>query len=74
MYAMVRTPLANAIGVIIEYMSIQGWKHWEAIKHVFRYLRGTKDVQLTFRLANLTEVEGYNDSDYVGNIDNQKST
>jgi hypothetical protein len=60
-----RPDLAYAIGVVSRYMSNQGWKLWEAIKHIFGYLRGTEDAQLTFGLANLTEVEGYIDSDYA---------
>ena len=60
--------------VVSRYMSNPGWKHWEAIKHILRYLRGTKDARLTFGSNNSTEVEGYTDSDYAGNTDNRKST
>ena len=76
MYTMVvtRSDLAYAVGVVSRYISNLGWKHWEAVKHIFRYLRGTEDAQLTFGLANLTEVEGYTNVDYVGNSDNRKST
>ena len=76
MYAMVATrpDLAYVVGVVSWYMSTPGRKHWEAVKHIFRCLRGTKDAQLTFGSAKLTEVEGYIDSDYVGNTDNLKST
>ena len=76
MYAMVATQpnLAYVVGVVSRYMSNPGKKHWEAIKHILRYLRGTKDAQLTFGSANPTEVEGSTDSDYVGNSDNRKST
>ena len=46
----------------------------QTIKHIFRYLRRTKDAQLTFSSANPTKVEGYINSDYAGNTDNRKST
>ena len=36
-----------------------------------RYLRGTKDMQLTFRSRHPTEVEGYTDSHYVENPNNE---
>ena len=55
-------------------MSNPGRKHWEVVKHILRYLRGTKDARLTFGSNNSTEVEGYTDSDYAGNTDNRKST
>ena len=76
MYAMVATrpDLAYVVGVVSRYMSNPGRKHWEAVKHILRYLRGTKDARLTFGSNNSTEVEGYTDSDYAGNTDNRKST
>ena len=76
MYAMVATrpDLAYSIGIVSWYMSNPGRKHWEAVKHILRYLRGTKDARLTFGSNNSTEVEGYTDSDYAGNTDNLKST
>ena len=76
MYAMVvtRPDLAYVVGVVSLYMSNTGQKHWEVVKHILRYLGGTKDAWLTFGLNNSTEVEGYTNSDYAGNMDNQKST
>ena len=76
MYTMVATRpnLAYGIGVVSRYMSNLGRKHWEAVKHIFRYLRGTGDAQPTFGSANPTKVEGYTNSDYAGNTDNKKST
>ena len=49
MYAMVATrpDLAHAIGFVSWYMSNPGWKNWEAIKHILRYLTGAKDARLT---------------------------
>ena len=65
MYAMVATrpDLAYVVGVVSRYMSNPGRKHWEAVKHILRYLRGTTDARLTFGSKNSTEVEGYTDSD-----------
>ena len=76
MYAMVATrpDLAHAVGVVSRYMSNPGRNHWEAIKHNLRYLKGAKDARLTFGSNNSTGVEGYTDSDYARNMDNQKST
>ena len=76
MYAMVasRLDLAHAVGVVSRCMSNPRWKHYETVKHVFRYLKGTKDAQLTFGSVKPTEVKGYTYSDYAKNTDNQKST
>ena len=76
MYAMVvtRPDLAYVVGVVSRYMSNPGRKHWEAVKHIFRYLRGTKDAHLNLRSTNSTEVEGHTNSDYARNLDNRKLT
>ena len=43
MYAMVctRPDIAHAVGVVSRYMSNPGKQHWEAVKWILRYLRGT---------------------------------
>ena len=69
-----RPDLTHVIGVINQYMSNLERKHWEAVKHILRYLRRTKDAWPTFGSNNSTVVEGYTDSDYAGNTDNRKST
>ena len=54
-------------------MSNPGKKHCEAVKHIFRYLRGRENLQLTFRSGYPIELEGFTDCDHVGNPDNRKS-
>ena len=46
MYTMVATwsDLAYVIGASRWYMSNPRKKHWEAVKHIFRYLQGTEDL------------------------------
>ncbi|CAM8980353.1 unnamed protein product [Rhodiola kirilowii] len=50
MYAMVctRSDIAQVVGVVSRYMNNPGKQHWEAVKWIFRYLRGTTDVGLCF--------------------------
>ena len=76
MYAMVATrpDLAYVVAVASRYMSNPEPKHWEVVKHILRYLKGTLDGQLTFGLAISAKVEGYTDSDYARNPNNRKST
>nr|GEX83882.1 retrovirus-related Pol polyprotein from transposon TNT 1-94 [Tanacetum cinerariifolium] len=75
MYAMVctRPDLAHAVGVVSRFLSNPGKKHWEAVKWIFRYLRGTSKLGITFGNGKPTLV-GYTDSDLAGNKDNMKST
>src|ERR1044072_5483685 len=45
MYAMVctRPDLAQAVSQVCKFMSKPGKQHWEAVKWILRYLRGTPD-------------------------------
>ena len=76
MYTMVaiRPVLAYVVLVVNWYMLNPRWKHLKAVKHIFSYLRGTKDAQSTFGSENLIEVESYTDSDYARHPHNRKST
>ena len=50
MYAMVcaRPDIAHAVGVLSRYMNNLGKEHWEEIKWILRYLRGTVTHALCF--------------------------
>ncbi|PKI41932.1 hypothetical protein CRG98_037682 [Punica granatum] len=75
MYAMVctRPDIAYAVGVVSKYMSNPGKQHWEAVKWIFRYLRGTTERALCFEGKNMV-LNGYVDVDLAGDLDKRKST
>nr|GFA54552.1 retrovirus-related Pol polyprotein from transposon TNT 1-94 [Tanacetum cinerariifolium] len=75
MYVVVctRPDLAHAVGVVSRFLSNPGKKHWEAVKWIFQYLRGTSKLGTTFGNGKPTLV-GYTYSDLAGNKDNIKST
>nr|GFC51744.1 retrovirus-related Pol polyprotein from transposon TNT 1-94 [Tanacetum cinerariifolium] len=75
MYAMVctRPDLAHAVCVVSRFLSNPGKKHWEAVKWIFRYLRCTSKLGITFGNGKPTLV-GYPESDLAENKDNMKST
>ncbi|RVW20652.1 Retrovirus-related Pol polyprotein from transposon TNT 1-94 [Vitis vinifera] len=75
MYAMVctRPDIAHAVGVVSRFMSRPGKQHWEAVKWILRYLKGSLDTCLCFTGANL-KLQGYVDADFAGDIDSRKST
>ena len=68
MYTMVATRLdiSHAVGVISRFMHNPGRSHWNVVKHVFRYLAGTKDHGILFGPNPTTCVVGYTDSDFAG--------
>ena len=45
MYAMVctRPDIAHAVGVVSRFLKNSGKEHWEAVKWILRYLRGSSD-------------------------------
>ncbi|MCO5598123.1 hypothetical protein L7F22_052215 [Adiantum nelumboides] len=75
MYAMVATrpDIAFAVGVVSRYMSNPGKKHWEAVKCILRYLKGTKDLCICFGKSE-TSMHGFTDADFAGHPDCRKST
>ncbi|KAE8721509.1 hypothetical protein F3Y22_tig00015910pilonHSYRG00102 [Hibiscus syriacus] len=77
MYAMVctRPDLAHAVSQVCKYMSKPGKQHWEAVKWIFRYLKGTVGHGIVFGSQRDNPlVVGYVDSDYAGDLDNRRST
>jgi hypothetical protein len=75
MYAMVctRLDIAHAMGVVSRYMNNPGKEHWEALKWILRYLRGTATHALCF-VGSHTFLQGYVDSDMAGDKDSRRST
>ena len=67
-----RPDLAFVTGLLGKYQSNPGIEHWRLVKKVLRYLQGTKCLMLTYRRSNSLHIEGYSDSDYMG--DDRKST
>ena len=74
MYAMVATgpDISHAVGVISRFMHNPDRLHWNAVKHVFRYLASTKDHGILFGSNPTSGVVGYTDSDFVSCVDSKK--
>ena len=55
MYAMVctRPDIAHAVGVVSRFLSNPGKEHWEAVKWILRYLKGTSKMCLCYGGAKL---------------------
>ena len=51
-----------------------GRSHWNAVKHVFKYLAGTKDHNILFGPNSTLVVVSYTDSDFADCVDSRKST
>ncbi|KAJ4712638.1 Retrovirus-related Pol polyprotein from transposon TNT 1-94 [Melia azedarach] len=75
MYAMVcsRPDLAQSVSVVSRFMGEPGKEHWQAVKRIFRYLKGTFDVGLIYGGDTQCLVTGFSDSDYAGDVDSRRS-
>jgi len=73
MYLMVctRPNVAQAISVVSRYLACPGRGHWEAVKWIFRYLKGTLNAHLEFGGNGI--LTGYVDSDFGGDLDKRRS-
>ena len=68
-----RSEICFAKGIVSRYQSNPRQEHWTAVKHILKYLRGTKDYMLAYKAVNLVPM-GCMDFDLQLDRDNNKST
>ena len=75
MYAMLctRPDICYSVGMVSQYQQNPGPKHWQAIKHILKYLRRMRDYMLVYRCEDLIPIS-YIDSDFQLDLDFRKST
>ncbi|KAL5565857.1 hypothetical protein UlMin_029021 [Ulmus minor] len=77
MYAMVctRPDLAYSASLVSRFMSNPGKDHWEAVKWIFRYVKGASDVGLLYKRCESASAKlvGYVDADFAGDLDKRRS-
>ena len=75
MYVMLctRLDIYYSVGMIGQYQSNPGPKHWQAVKHILKYLRRMRDYMLVYRCEELIPI-GYIDSNFQSDLDFKKST
>ena len=71
-----RPDIAHAVGVLARFNANPGMEHWKALKHLCRYLQGTKDVKLCYQPdpSSPERFTAYADADYAGELDSRRST
>jgi len=76
MYLMVSTrpDIATAIGILSRYLKNPGPRHWEGVKRVFRYLKGTVDHGIRYNIAKSKQPIAFCDADWAGCLDTRRST
>jgi hypothetical protein len=74
MYLMVctRLDIAHAVSFVSRYLSCHSRVHWEAVKWILRYLKGTANGHLEFGRSDAKQT-GYVDSHFRGDLDKRWS-
>ena len=74
MYAMlyIRPDIYYLVGKVNRYQSNLGPKHWQAVKHILKYLQRMGDYMLVYQCEDLILI-GYTYSDFQSNLDFRKS-
>ena len=72
-----RPDITFTVNKLCKYMSNPGEVHWRALKHLIRYLQGTKQLGLFFNFGVPSAVDGihgYTDASYADCPDTGRST
>jgi len=75
MYSMLgtRPDIAYSVACVSRYASNPTPAHMQAVKRIFSYLKGSLDLELTYR-GDLADLVGYSDSDWGGDPSTFRST
>ncbi len=57
-----RPDITFAVSTVAQYLENPGWEHWEAVKRIFRYLGGTRDLRLVYG-GDVADLVGFADAD-----------
>ena len=62
-----RSYIAFSVNLLARYSSAPTLRHWNGVKHLLRYLRGTSDIGLFYSQVPKPELLGYTDTGYLSN-------
>ena len=69
-----RPDIAFAVSTLAKFTSRPTEAHWTAVKHLLRYIAGTREFGLLFTMSDSSDCTGFSDSDWAGDQDDRKST
>lgn len=68
-----RPDIAHSVSYLSQFNAHYGEVHWRAAKRVLRYLKGTKELKLSYNKTSLFYPTCYVDADYGNNMVDRKS-
>ena len=68
--------MSQIVNTVSRYMHDPSRGHWEVVRWILRYIKGTVNVALVFEkdIGDKQESTCYMNSDYVRNLDKHQST
>ncbi|XP_058743191.1 uncharacterized mitochondrial protein AtMg00810-like [Vicia villosa] len=69
-----RPDIAYSVSLISRFMEEPKKSHFLAAKRILRYLQGTQNLGIFYKVGGNEELIAYTDSDYAGDLDDRKST
>ncbi|XP_057994335.1 uncharacterized mitochondrial protein AtMg00810-like [Hevea brasiliensis] len=69
-----RPDIAFSVNKLAQFMHSPTDIHWQAVKRLLRYLRGTASLGLTFTKRTSILLQAFSDSDWAGCPDDRRST
>jgi len=68
-----RPDIAFAVNVASTFSNNPNQSHWNAVKRIFRYLKGTLNYNLTYSKSNHSEIITYSDADWANDPSTRRS-
>ncbi|KAL4203461.1 hypothetical protein AMTRI_Chr01g104090 [Amborella trichopoda] len=69
-----RPDMSFVMSLVSRFQSNPRVEHWQAVKIIFRYLKGTMNYALTYKGGTEITIDGYSDASYLADPDDAKST
>jgi histone deacetylase 1/2 len=69
-----RPDISFAVNKVCQFLSNPTDQHWEAVKRILRYIRGTTTTGLSIRRSPSTLLSVFTDADWAGSPDDRRST
>lgn len=70
-----RPDIAHAVSVTSRFIGKSSKAHWNAVKRIIKYVKGTLNFGLIYKSCNdVTQIQAFSDADYAGDVKDRRST
>ena len=69
-----RPDISYAVNKVCQFLSQPTDVHWESVKRILRYVKGTLQTGLHFRKSPLSGISIFTEADWAGDVDDRRST